>query len=86
MLLATIITLFAIMYIGSLSVAAVTIAQGPAFESSRNHFDLRLGNTLYQAKPVDEAYIPIDLSVAHYFATPLENARIQLDALRSYHV
>lgn len=72
MLSAALIGLFAASYAGALTLAFVNLAQSPSFE--RRSYDLRLGNTLYQAK---EAYIPI-LSMSHGF--PMENARIQLEA------
>ena len=65
-------------------VAIANIVEGPAFESKSNAFDLQIGNTIYQIKAVDEAYIPVDLAMAHYTATPMELAQIQMDAINQH--
>lgn len=78
MLSAALISLFVLGYGSVAGLMTTTIIQAPAFERRYPH-DLRLGNTVYQAK---EAHFHVDLTYAHYRATSLDNARAQRDAQR----
>jgi hypothetical protein len=83
MLAVIIVSLLAISYVSTFTVGFLTIAEGPAFEHKTPRCDLRIGNTVYQAKAPDEAHIPINLT--NYFCRiTLENARVQHDAQKSY--
>jgi hypothetical protein len=88
-----IVSMFALLYVTMVIASLATLATAPSFERriTIDHAPV----SIIQPKAVTEAYIPVDLSFAHYHATaivedwlvnPVEEKRIQFDILHHYHV